>query len=115
MKIITKMNPKFSSKLLFVFSLILMSGCQHFQEDTAPSGLMTDLLLNTEEAVITNPEPGFSWIVNGSGDGVMQTAYQIMVASDPDLIENDDPDVWNSEKVDSDESIAIPYNGNSLN
>ncbi|MFW5835359.1 MAG: alpha-L-rhamnosidase C-terminal domain-containing protein [bacterium] len=108
------MNSKFSSKLLFVLSLILMAGCQDFQEDTTPSGLMTDLLLHPEEAVITNPEPDFSWIVNGSGDGVMQTSYQVMVASDQDLIENGNPDMWDSEKIDSDESVSIPYSGSPL-
>jgi len=115
MKSQIRMNSKFASELFFVLFLVLLVSCQHFQEDPAPTGLMTDLLLHPEEAVITNPSPRFSWIVNGSGDGVMQTAYQIMVATDPDLIENGNPDAWDSGKVDSDESIAILYTGGSLN
>ena len=109
------MNIKSPPKLLLVLSLALLVCCQPFQDDTAPSGLMTDLLLHPGDAVITSPFPIFSWIVNGPGDGVMQTAYQIKVAADCRLIETGNPDVWDSGKVYSDESISVPYKGNILN
>ncbi len=109
-----KNNLFFISQLLLVCFLFFLAGCQPFHNDTAPAGLMTDLLLHPEEAVITNPSPKFSWIVNGPDNGVMQTAYQILVASDLKFIEDGNPDVWDSGKVDSDESIAVPYRGGGL-
>ena len=59
-KYIIKMNFKSSLKVLLSLLLVLMVSCQHFQDETAPTGLMTDLLLHPEEAVITNPSPRFS-------------------------------------------------------
>ncbi len=37
----------------------------------------------------------------------LQTAYQILVSSDPDLLNPDQADVWNSGKVDSDEMVIV--------
>ncbi|MBS3777087.1 MAG: alpha-L-rhamnosidase, partial [Bacteroidales bacterium] len=75
---------------------------------------MTDLLKKPEDAVITNPEPRFSWIVNGESDATMQTAYQILVASDKQTIEENEGDVWDSGKVSSEESVAVPFRGKKL-
>ena len=101
-------------KLLFVSFLFLLVDCSFPAREPVPTGLMTDLLLHPEEAVITNSAPKFSWIVNGKGSGVMQTAYQILVATDKKTLENGDFDVWDSGKVYSDASIAVPYRGDSL-
>ncbi len=84
------------------------------QQDTTPNGLMTDLLLHPEVAVLTNRYPNFSWIAGGHGESVMQSAYQVVVASDPDLLDKDLADMWDSGKVNSDRSIAVAYNGSQL-
>ncbi|MCX6865574.1 MAG: hypothetical protein NTV46_05035 [Verrucomicrobia bacterium] len=46
--------------------------------------------------------------------GVMQTAYQILVASSPELLKNDKGDKWDSGKVDSDQSVNVAYQGKAL-
>jgi alpha-L-rhamnosidase len=46
--------------------------------------------------------------------GVMQTAYQILVASSLELLKNDKGDKWDSGKVDSDQSVNVPYQGKAL-
>ena len=114
------MKPRIKMKFQFVFVMslvflqIFLVSCKYLHYKSAPTGLITDLLLHPEDAVITNNIPMFSWIVNGRGNGVMQTAYQILVASDFKSIKNDSSDVWDSGKVNSDQSVAIVYKGNSL-
>ena len=106
---------KFISKLLLVSSLVFVISCSFFSNDSAPTGLMADLLLYPEEAVITNSEPTFSWIVNGKGDGVMQSAYQILIASAEKAINKEKGDIWDSGKTLSNHSVSIPYAGPDLN
>ena len=43
-----------------------------------------------------------------------QTAYQILVASSVDLLRAGHPDLWDSGKAESDESVGIAYKGPSL-
>ena len=65
---------------------------------------------------LTNPigidteQPRFSWQTVSNQRGVFQQAYQITVAED----ENFTHVVWNSGRVDSDESVHIRYNGTAL-
>lgn len=80
----------------------------------APSGLLCGLLSHPELSLITNPAPDFSWIVVSDYPGDFQTAYQIMVASSIDLLKNERPDLWNSGKVISGQSVNINYEGKSL-
>jgi len=58
--------------------------------------------------------PRLSWQLRGSKRGLMQTAYQIQVASTPDLLMAGKADFWDSEKVMSESSIQIPYKGKML-
>ena len=58
--------------------------------------------------VILSAEPILGWVVNDSRNHVLQTAYQIQVASSAQKLETGAPDVWDSGKVVSDESVAYP-------
>lgn len=82
-----------------------------FGELQAPSGLMCDLLEFPELTVIQDVEPEFSWIVNSSERGDLQSAYQILVASSSELIDDNSGDCWDSGKVLSSLSINISYVG----
>lgn len=59
--------------------------------------------------------PRFSWKVKSGRNGAKQVAYQVMVASDEKLLSEDKPDLWNSRKVPSSESIWVKYHGKALN
>lgn len=65
---------------------------------------------------IDNTSPHFSWIVYPGSNSIdeLQTAYQLLVASSEDLLNEEDADLWNSEKVLSDASVFVPYDGKSL-
>ena len=58
--------------------------------------------------------PRFSWILESSQRGEMQTAYQILVASSEEKLRNDIADKWDSKKVLSDQSVNVAYEGTSL-
>jgi alpha-L-rhamnosidase len=63
---------------------------------------------------IDEPWPRLSWIDVSAEPGRRQTAYQILVASSPSLIDQDKGDLWDSGRVASDESIGRVYQGRPL-
>lgn len=65
-------------------------------------------------SVVDVLQPRLAWInVAQEGDrGQKQTAYQVVVASQSDLLQN--PDLWDSKKVDSGESTRVVYQGEKI-
>src|SRR5262245_19303014 len=58
--------------------------------------------------------PRLYWIVDGNARGDRQTAYQVLVASSAERLSDDGGDLWDSGRVESDETIHIPYAGQPL-
>lgn len=58
--------------------------------------------------------PQLSWGISSDSRGVLQQAYQILVATSPELLAEDKADVWNSGLVDSPQSTGIQYGGKEL-
>jgi len=58
--------------------------------------------------------PRLNWTIDSTQRGQRQTAYQILVASSNELLAHDRGDLWDSGKVESDESIQVPYAGMPL-
>ncbi len=54
----------------------------------------------------------FSWKLPLERKGISQTAYRIRVATSPKNL--DSPDVWDSGKVESSQSVAVPYGGRAV-
>jgi alpha-L-rhamnosidase len=59
-------------------------------------------------------QPRLSWILNSKERGQRQTACQILVASSAAKLKADQGDLWDSGKVESDQSIQVPYAGQPL-
>ncbi|MBN2581285.1 MAG: family 78 glycoside hydrolase catalytic domain [Pirellulales bacterium] len=61
--------------------------------------------------------PRLSWRIE-PGDpaerGLRQTAYQVLVAGTPDALEADRGDLWDSGRVESDQSMLVEYGGKPL-
>ncbi len=55
--------------------------------------------------------PRLSWVGTAPGYGATQTAYQVLVASAPELLSPERADVWDSGKVPSARSFGIEYDG----
>lgn len=63
------------------------------------------------------PQPRLSWKLSQSkanARNINQSAYRIIAASSKKLLTEDSADLWNTGKVDSDETIQIPYAGRLL-
>ncbi len=58
--------------------------------------------------------PRLSWKLRSEGRGVTQRAYHILVASSQDLLDNNQGDLWDSGKVESDQSVHVAYAGTPL-
>jgi alpha-L-rhamnosidase len=59
-------------------------------------------------------QPLLSWVLRSAQPGQQQSAYQILVASSPELLATAKADLWNSGQVLSDQSVHIPYAGATL-
>ncbi|MCK5463063.1 MAG: family 78 glycoside hydrolase catalytic domain, partial [Bacteroidales bacterium] len=58
--------------------------------------------------------PRLSWILTSVVQDQVQTAYQVLVASSPKMLNEKKADRWNSGKVESDRSILVEYAGDLL-
>ena len=58
--------------------------------------------------------PVLGWQLSSGGRGVMQTAYRILVADDPGLLEKGQANMWDSKQVISSQSIHLVYAGKKL-
>tara|TARA_R110002033_G_C3897451_1_gene240051 strand:+ start:53295 stop:56060 length:2766 start_codon:yes stop_codon:yes gene_type:complete len=57
--------------------------------------------------------PTFSWKLPINKNVLAQSAYSIVVASDPSLLP-DHPDIWASGKIQSEQSVFLPYQGKTF-
>src|ERR1700722_9916249 len=81
-----------------------------------PVQLRTDHLTNP--IGIDTPKPQFAWQSNAKTPNWMQSAYQLLVAtSEKNLAAGKGdakPDIWDSGRITSSDSINIPYSGPAL-
>ncbi|WP_236548129.1 alpha-L-rhamnosidase [Polaribacter septentrionalilitoris] len=101
------------------YSIILLAiflvSCK--QVSTSSSSITFEkLLVNTKQnpSTIESKQPLFSWIADAEGFNKSQSAYQILVASSAEKLNETDADVWNSKKVDSNKSAFVKYQGQDL-
>src|SRR5947199_3813966 len=63
---------------------------------------------------IDDTTPHFSWQSDNTERNWRQSAYEILVASRPETFQSGNPDVWDSGRQTSSESIGIAYGGPAL-
>ena len=63
---------------------------------------------------IDQTKPYLSWQLETNENAVHQLAYQILAATDEDLLTEEKADLWNSGKVESPESAWVLYQGDEL-
>ncbi|MGW5740664.1 family 78 glycoside hydrolase catalytic domain [Amycolatopsis sp. NPDC003861] len=66
---------------------------------------------NVVNPLAAGPGPTLSWKLRSDRPGERQTAYRILVASDPRLLQDNRADVWDSGRVTGADSVAVPYRG----
>ena len=56
-------------------------------------------------------QPRLSWQIQSGRRGETQTAYRVLAASSESLLAQSKGDLWDSGRVDSDQSVMVPYSG----
>jgi hypothetical protein len=79
-----------------------------------PDNPMCELLAKPGLVAVTDPTPEFSWGFKGALPKDAQTAYQVQVATSTALFKTGRPDLWDSGRVKSDQSLYVPYAGQPL-
>ena len=79
---------------------------------TGPAGLSVEYLREPGSIPLRDATPDFGWEVPDGSE--RQNAYQLLVASSKEKIDNNTGDVWNSGRVGSSRSTGIPYAGPGL-
>src|SRR5580704_16904705 len=86
----------------------------------AGAGAQTAKPVNLEcESLITPlgmdaAKPQLSWKIQDSRPGARQTAYEIQVAAKAETLASGKGDVWDSGRVESSESLGVPYGGPAM-
>jgi len=77
---------------------------------------VTDLMCEhlTNPLGIDKPMPSLSWTLNSNQRGQKQSAYHVLVASSLDKLDKDVGDLWDSGNVESEQSLNVAYNGDTL-
>lgn len=118
---------------LFVAALVNVGCFAQINTLLPPSGLMVDLVANSNyqsvngytiqpsaanlvnpavrSVLIGNKNPAFSWEINSTTTGTVQDAYQILVADNEKALSSNTGNVWDSGKVSSIKSSAVPFKG----
>ena len=108
------MTKKIFLLTLFISLLLWIEGCTtNVRTDGIVFGdLLTEMRTNPEGIGV--PEPRFSWNFTSDKPDVMQTAYQIDVASSEKALKAGSGLLWSSGLVESDESLLVAYAGKPL-
>ena len=106
----------FKRKILAI-GLLGLLGCSALQaaSELVPTHLRCEYLTNP--LGIDEPKPRLSWQVvarDPKARGLTQGAYQVVVASSPELLAKNQGDLWDSGKVASSQSLHVPYAGKPL-
>ncbi len=99
---------------LFLGILLLSLSCsvKKDQSTALVTGLRCDYFENP--LGIDNQTPKLSWIINSPERNQKQTAYQILVSSNQNLLNSDKGDVWDTGRVPSEQSVQVIYLGQKL-
>ena len=96
------------------FAIIIVSlftACTQ-ESKIIPADLLCEAKINPTGIATT--QPVFSWKNTAIENNSKQCAYQILVASSPELLKEGKTDLWNSEKTSGSKSVWIPYEGQGL-
>lgn len=98
---------------IYISILFLLLGNLSFAQSIEFESLTCNYQSNP--IAIDSEQPLLSWIVNADGFNREQTAYQVLVATQPGLLTEKEADVWSSGKVKSAQSAHVKYKGKKLN
>lgn len=77
-----------------------------------PSGLMVEFIREPAGVLLKDDQPEYSWIVPQAA--VLQSAYQVLVASSKDNIDKNIGDIWDSGQIRGNSSSNVEHGGDNL-
>jgi alpha-L-rhamnosidase len=102
----------------FLILVFLVITAAHAGTGQTPKSVLSPTFLRCEylndPVGIDATQPRLMWELEGKGRNQRQTAYHILVATSPRLLNETDADLWNSQKVTSDETAHVRYAGKEL-
>lgn len=98
--------------IVLLLSSLLLTNCSPGGNSSNVRSLGIEHLANPIGLDKTSPR--FSWIYVDETRGAAQSAYRIIVSSNPKKLESEEGDLWDSEKINSSETINIRYEGEQL-
>jgi alpha-L-rhamnosidase len=90
----------------------LLFGGASERTDFSAQGLRCEYLSNP--LGIDVQKPRLSWLLNPAANVRAQSAYRVLVASSPAILQKDRGDLWDSGRVASEQSTWIEYGGRNL-
>lgn len=96
---------------LCIFFLVISGACSQSQS-LVIRNLQCEKL--DDPLAIDKVKPYLSWQLEANTNGIHQSAYQILAATEEHLLTEKDANLWNSGKVESGESAWILYQGEKL-
>jgi alpha-L-rhamnosidase len=95
--------------LLLVISTLVPQAARASDPVLKPTSLQCEYLV--DPLGIGETSPRLSWVLESTRRGDRQAAYQVLVASTPELLAKDQGDLWDSGKMQSEESAHVVYAG----
>ncbi|RZK40407.1 MAG: alpha-L-rhamnosidase [Pedobacter sp.] len=99
------------NKLIF-FSFLLLGSLNAFSQQLKVIELTCQYQHNPKGVETQNPY--FNWKLSSTQNEVLQTGYQILVAEKISDLQNNTGKVWDSKKIDTDQSLQVRYSGAKL-
>lgn len=97
---------------LFLTSFLLVAPASTQVVALDAIGLRCEYLQNPRG--IDSKQPRLSWRVDSDGRGRSQVAYRVLVASSKQKLDSGEADLWDSGKVESDQTLFVKYEGKPL-
>ncbi|MBI4326049.1 MAG: glycoside hydrolase family 78 protein [Chloroflexi bacterium] len=97
--------------LFFILAMLIGAVCPCWA-GVGVKGLRCEYLKDPLGIDVTKAR--LSWILQSEQRGQKQTAYRVVVASSPGTIAKDQGDLWDSGKVESDQTAQVEYAGKPL-
>lgn len=96
--------------LVIVMATVVLRNASSAQ--IKPMGLRCEYRTNPLNVDVEKPR--LSWMIESKERGVVQTGYEILVATSEKMLNQNRGDLWESGKVSTDQSNQIPYSGKPL-
>lgn len=97
---------------IYIIIVCFLSGLQWVGASVTVVRLTCEQIENPLGIAVRSPELG--WNLSASGNNIMQQAYELLVSDNEISLGNQQGNMWETGKVNTDESLHIPYQGKPL-